>query len=96
MSKRNRSRPHGRGAAARREKRRQTSATAATSSRQDALAIVALGVLVVVCYLPAMLWGDFVWDDVPYIVEAEFVRICRVWGRSGFRRMNMLRSITGR
>ena len=25
--------------------------------------ILVLGVLVVVCYLPAMLWGGFVWDD---------------------------------
>ena len=32
-------------------------------SRQDALALVALGLLVVVSYLPAMLWGGFVWDD---------------------------------
>ena len=32
-------------------------------SRQDALALLALGLLVVVCYLPAMLWGGFVWDD---------------------------------
>ena len=38
--------------------------TAATSySRQDVLAFVALGLLVVVSYLPAMLWGGFVWDD---------------------------------
>ena len=41
-----------------------SSLTAATSYvRQDALALVALGLLVVVCYLPAMLWGGFVWDD---------------------------------
>ena len=32
-------------------------------SRQDALAFLALGLLVVVSYLPAMLWGGFVWDD---------------------------------
>ncbi len=38
--------------------------TAATSySRQDVLALVALGLLIVVSYLPAMLWGGFVWDD---------------------------------
>ena len=38
--------------------------TVATSySRQDALVALALGVLVVVSYLPAMLWGGFVWDD---------------------------------
>jgi len=27
------------------------------------LSILVLGVLVIVCYLPAMLWGGFVWDD---------------------------------
>ena len=32
-------------------------------SRQDVLALVVLGVLVFVSYLPAMLWGGFVWDD---------------------------------
>ena len=38
--------------------------TAAISySRQDVLAFVALGLLVIVSYLPAMLWGGFVWDD---------------------------------
>ena len=38
--------------------------TAATSyAQQDALALLALGLLVVVSYLPAMLWGGFVWDD---------------------------------
>ena len=39
-------------------------ATAAISYlRQDALALFTLGLLVSVCYLPAMLWGGFVWDD---------------------------------
>ena len=42
-------------------------------SRQDVLAFAALGLLVVVSYLPAMLWGGFVWDDHTYIVEAELV-----------------------
>ncbi|MDE2667811.1 MAG: tetratricopeptide repeat protein [Acidobacteriota bacterium] len=32
-------------------------------SRQDALAALALCLLAAVCYLPAMLWGGFVWDD---------------------------------
>ena len=47
----------------------QTAETAApltvetSYSRQDVLALVALGLLVVVPYLPAMLWGGFVWDD---------------------------------
>ena len=50
-------------------KNQQTSATAspltaATSySRQDMLAFLALGLLVIVSYLPAMLWGGFIWDD---------------------------------
>ena len=49
--------------------------TAATSySRQDVLALVALCLMVVVSYLPAMLWGGFVWDDNAYITEAELVR----------------------
>ena len=48
--------------------------TVATSySRQDALVALALGVLVVVSYLPAMLWGGFVWDD-RIITNAEPVR----------------------
>ena len=33
-------------------------------TRQNILPILALGVLVVVSYLPAMLWGGFVWDDI--------------------------------
>ena len=37
--------------------------TATSYSRQDALAFFALGLLVIVSYLPAMLWGGFVWDD---------------------------------
>ena len=32
-------------------------------SRRDALAALALCLLASVCYLPAMLWGGFVWDD---------------------------------
>ena len=32
-------------------------------SRRDALAAVALALLAGICYLPAMLWGGFVWDD---------------------------------
>ena len=32
-------------------------------TRQNILLILSLGVLVVVSYLPAMLWGGFVWDD---------------------------------
>ncbi len=41
-----------------------SSLTVATSySRQDALAFFALGLLVIISYLPAILWGGFVWDD---------------------------------
>ena len=32
-------------------------------SRREAPAALALGLLTGVCYLPAMLWGGFVWDD---------------------------------
>ena len=32
-------------------------------SRRDGLAALALGLLVTVCYLPAMLWGGLNWDD---------------------------------
>ena len=35
--------------------------------------ILALGVLVIVCYLPAMLWGGFVWDD-SILIDAKPVR----------------------
>ena len=48
--------------------------TAETSySRPDVLALVALGLLVFVSYLPAMMWGEFVWDDV-ICIEAKPVR----------------------
>ena len=42
-------------------------------SRQDALAFLALGLLAVIPYLPAMLWGGFVWDDA-IITKADPVR----------------------
>ena len=48
--------------------------TAISYSRRNVLTLLALGLLVIVPYLPAMLWGGFVWDDGTYIVEAEFVR----------------------
>ena len=51
-----------------------SSLTAVTSySRPDVLALLALGLLVVVCYLPAMLWGGFVWDD-SILIDAKPVR----------------------
>jgi tetratricopeptide (TPR) repeat protein len=54
--------------------------TATTSySRQDVLAFVALGLLVVVPYLPAMLWGGFVWDDL-IITNSEAVqKVSGLW-----------------
>ena len=77
-----------------RQERRQTARndtrakrTVATASyrgpvRQDMLALVALCLLVVVCYLPAMLWGGFVWDDA-IITKADPVRdvsgLGRIW-----------------
>ena len=54
--------------------------TAATSySRQDVLAFLALGLLVVVCYLPAMLWGGFVWDDNLYIKVDPVRDVSGLW-----------------
>ena len=54
--------------------------TATTSySRQDALALVALGLLVVVSYLPAMLWGGFVWDDNTYIKIDPVREVSGLW-----------------
>ena len=47
--------------------------TATSYSQQDALAFVALGLMVVVSYLPTMLWGGFVWDD-SILINAEPVR----------------------
>ena len=57
--------------------------TAATSySRQDALAFLVLGLLVIVPYLPAMLWGGFVWDD-RIITNSEAVQevsgLWKIW-----------------
>ncbi len=54
--------------------------TAATSySRQDVLAFVALGLLVIVSYLPAMLWGGFVWDDNTYIKVDPVREVSGLW-----------------
>ena len=41
--------------------------------RQDAPALLALVLLVAVSYLPAMLWGGFVWDD-KLCIEVDAVR----------------------
>ena len=48
-------------------------------SRQDALAFLALGLLVVVSYLPAMLWGGFVWDDIPCIKTDPVREVSGLW-----------------
>ena len=52
---------------------------AASYSRQDVLAFLALGLLVVVCYLPAMLWGGFVWDDNLYIKVDPVRDVSGLW-----------------
>ena len=54
--------------------------TAATSySRPDVLALLALGPLVAVCYLPAILWGGFVWDDNPCIKVDPVRDVSGLW-----------------
>ncbi|MYK39638.1 MAG: hypothetical protein F4049_05405 [Gemmatimonadetes bacterium] len=52
---------------------------AVSYSRQDVLSLVVLGLLVVVCYLPAMLWGGFVWDDNIYIKVDPVRDISGLW-----------------
>ena len=49
------------------------------TSRHDALAFVALGLLVVVPYLPAMLWGGFVWDDNIFIKVDPVRDVSGLW-----------------
>ncbi len=54
--------------------------TAATSySRQNVLALLALGLLVIVSYLPAMLWGGFVWDDNTYVKVDPVRDVSGLW-----------------
>ena len=48
-------------------------------TRQDILPILALGLLVVVPYLPAMLWGGFVWDDYVCITVAPVRDVSGLW-----------------
>ena len=52
---------------------KSVSSLAQRFTRQNFLPILALGLLVIVSYLPAMLWGGFVWDDRIFI-DAEPVR----------------------
>ena len=54
--------------------------TAVTSySRWDVLAFLALGLLVVISYLPAMLWGGFVWDDHLCITVDPVREVSGLW-----------------
>ncbi|MDE2815055.1 MAG: tetratricopeptide repeat protein [Gemmatimonadota bacterium] len=55
------------------QQEKSVSSSASRFTLQGILPILALGVLVVVCYLPAILWGGFVWDDKIF-VNAEPVR----------------------
>ena len=43
------------------------------------LALVALGLLVVVSYLPAMLWGGFVWDDIDFVKSDPVRDVSGLW-----------------
>ena len=62
-------------------KTRQTVETTSSQGflRWDALALVAFGLLVVVSYLPAMLWGSFIWDDNIYIKTDPVREISGLW-----------------
>ena len=41
--------------------------------------ILALGLLVVVCYLPVMLWGGFVWDDIDFVKSEPVRDVSGLW-----------------
>ena len=53
--------------------------TATSYSRQDTLAFLALGLMVVVSYLPAMLWSGFVWDDSIFINADSVREVSGLW-----------------
>ena len=53
--------------------------TAISYSRQDVLAFLVLGLLVVVSYLPAMLWGGFIWDDHTCIEVDPVREVSGLW-----------------
>ena len=55
------------------DREKSISSLAQRFTQQNILPILALGVLVVVCYLPAMLWGGFVWDD-SILIDAKPVQ----------------------
>ena len=65
-------------------------------SQQDALALLALGLLVVVSYLPAMLWGGFVWDD-SILIDAKPVQdisgLWQIWFSQRYRRRRALLAV---
>lgn len=70
-------------AKARRQMPSQKRASWRDLTRREVLGILALGLAVGVCYLPAVLWGGFVWDDRVF-TEAEPVRdgiggLWRIW-----------------
>ena len=53
--------------------------TATSYSRQNVLALLALGLLVAVPYLPAILWGGFVWDDNLYVKVDPVRDVSGLW-----------------
>ena len=57
-------------------------------SRQDALALLALGLMVFVSYLPAILWGGFVWDDRMILTSSQAVQdwsgLWRLWSGDAY------------
>ena len=55
------------------DREKSISSLAQRFTRQAILPILVLGVLVIVCYLPAMLWGGFVWDD-SILIDAKPVQ----------------------
>ena len=48
-------------------------------TRQNILSIFALGLLIIVSYLPAMLWGGFVWDDRIFTDAKPVQEISGLW-----------------
>ena len=57
-------------------------------SRQDALALLALGLMVFGSYLPAILWGGFVWDDRMILTSSQAVQdwsgLWRLWSGDAY------------
>ena len=48
-------------------------------TRQNILLILALGLLVIISYLPAMLWGGFVWDDRIFTDAEPVQEVSGLW-----------------